>query len=561
MDRIKQGSKPGRALCAQQLIGVLPGLCCVLVLLALLLSPLPVRASSWAAPALERGYLLEGQASTVLSPQRSCDPDTLGQLDRQARLLPPEGGWPGSPQAVLVFNVAAGEVMIAHGQRITCGLMSDARTRDSRFRSSVGQVLVPAAGNNEPIIVAWESPIRAEWIPTIMLGGPSPLQQHDTARLLVRTACMAVVLALALSALLGWMASRDRLFMFYAASCVLFFLWQAFITGLSGYPYPWLPVGSWLVRWQAVTSVMVALLMLAGLWLLCASPVLLQRSRHVVARLLGGMLLLSLAGLVLPLKVLSMFAISPSVLLVLGVVLLLGMSVLARLRGLGNGLLGWLALLPCLLLVAGEVFGTRWLVMYRVEVMQLVATWLLLITAFAFNRRLGLLREQRDEMRRLADTDGLTGLPNRRVGLQHLGRLIEQTAPGGLLSVGYVDVDHFKAINDTYGHDVGDRVLVEVARVMTQSVRRDDVVRLGGEEFLILLPGLDLAAAQARMQAISEQLSQVQLRSAAPGLVLTASIGVVQYNPGDVDIAGLLRRADRAMYTAKQLGRNQVFVA
>ena len=540
-----------------------PLACALLAVLMLLagLWPLAAKAQGWSAASFERGYVLEGHASAHLSPQRGCDAALIQQLDRQARLQAPPGGWPGTPQAVLVFNVFSGEVMISHGERVTCGLMSDARTRDSRFRSSVGQVVVPAAGNQEPIVVAWQSPIRPEWIPTIMLGGPSPLQQHDTARLLVRTSCMAVGLALALSALLGWMASRDRMFVLYTASCMLFFIWQALITGLSGYPYPWLPVSSWLVQWQAVTSLMVAALMLAGLWLLCAGSQLLPGSKVVVQRLLQAILLLAFCGLLLPQSALPILAIAPQVLMVVGAVLVLGVALLAQLRGLRDGLLGWLGLVPFMALVIGELVGAHWLVVYRIEIMQLVATWLLLITAFAFNRRLGLLREQRDQMRRLADTDGLTGLPNRRVGLQRLNQLITQAGTTGVLSIGFVDVDHFKAINDTYGHDVGDKVLVEVARVMAESVRADDVVRMGGEEFLVMLPGVGLAGARARMQAIGEQLAQIQLRSSAPGLLVTASIGIAQYHPGDMDMAALLRRADQAMYGAKQQGRNQVFEA
>ena len=532
----------------------------LLVLLCCLLAPL-AQAQGWSSASFERGYVLEGQASHHLDPQRGCDAEVIGRLDHQARLMPPAGGWPGSPQAVLVFNVFAGEVMIAHGKRVTCGLMSDARTRDSRFRSSVGQVVVPPAGNQDPIVVAWQSPLRPEWMPTIMLGGPSPLQQQDTARLLARTACMAITLALALSALLGWLASRDRMFLIYTAGCMVFFIWQALITGLYGYPYPWLPVGDWAGQWQAATSLSVTALMLAGLWLLCGGLQLVPGSGRVLGRLLQLFLLISLGAMLLPTAAFSMFAIAPQVVMTLGAVLVLGMALLAQLRGMRDGLLGWLGLVPFLMLVVGELLGSRWLVLYRIETMQLVATWLLLITAFAFNRRLGLLREQRDQMQRLADTDGLTGLPNRRVGLQRLAQLISQAGDRGLLSIGFVDVDHFKAINDTYGHDVGDKVLVEVARVMSDSVRRDDVVRMGGEEFLVMLPGVDLAAAQARMQAIGEQLAQIQLRSSAPGLLVTASIGVAQYHPGDVDLAALLRRADQAMYRAKQQGRNQVFAA
>ena len=536
-------------------------------LLALLLLVLggrdaQAREADWSAASFERGYVLEGEPSMAPNPIRGCPPETLDLLDRRAILQPPPGGWPGTPQAVVVFNVFRGEVMISHGSRISCGDMYDARTRDSRFRAGVGQVVVPPAGNRDPILVAWQTPLRAEWVPTVTLGGPSPLQQQDTARLLVRAACMAVGLALALTALLGWVASRDRVFLFYAVSCAVFFVWQALINGLVGYPYPWLPLGSWLPQLQAASTLVVTGLMLAALWYLCAGTLLLPGSRHWLQYLMAADLLLAVVLLLLPEPLLRLLAITPQVLMVLGGVLIVGMGLLAQLRGYRDGLLGWLALLPFMGLVVAELVGARLLVLYRVEVMQGVATWLTMITAYAFNRRLGLMRLQRDEMRRLADTDGLTGLPNRRVGLQRLAQLIERSRNGQPLCIGFVDVDHFKSINDTYGHEVGDQVLVAVGKVMCELVRSEqDVVRMGGEEFLVMLPGIELEAARQRMEAIREQLQQIQLRSTAPGLVVTASMGVAQLGAGDPDMASLLRRADQAMYTAKQQGRNLVRLA
>lgn len=537
----------------------------IVVALALIgcLLPGSVVASEWATASIERGYVLDGMASDLSNPLRPCSPALQQQLDRQASLAAPPGGWPGTPQAVVVFNIFRGEVMIGHGERVACGDMFDARTRDSRFRAGVGQVVVPPAGNTDPIIVAWQSPLRPEWVPTIKVGGPSPLQQLDTARLVMRTAWMAVVLSLALSSLMGWIATRDRVFLYYTASCGLFFVWQAVLTGLSGYPYPWLPTGQWLSHWQVGLTLMATLLMLAALWYLCAGHLLLAFTRD-----LAPLLLLVAVGCVLglpwlPPGWLSALAITPQVLMVLGGLLLVTVALLAQLRGLRSGLLGMLGLVPFLTLVFGELAGARWLVIYRVEIMQAVATWLLMITAYALNRRLGLLRLQRDEMRRLADTDGMTGLTNRRAGMLRLARLRNEAATHGQpLSIGFLDVDHFKSINDTYGHDIGDQVLVAVARVLSESVRNhEDVVRMGGEEFLLLLPGVDQEHAVERMEAIRERLGEIQLRAHAPGLTVSASIGVVRCGPGDVDADALLRRADHAMYAAKQAGRNRVQLA
>ena len=109
--------------------------------------------------------------------------------------------------------------------------MHDARTRDSRFRAGVGLVVVPEAGDHEPIVVSWTRPLKPRWVPTIQLGAPSPVQQNDTARLLVRAACIAVAIALALSALMGWVTTRDRSFLVYVGAVPCSVLWQAVLGG------------------------------------------------------------------------------------------------------------------------------------------------------------------------------------------------------------------------------------------------------------------------------------------------------------------------------------------
>ncbi|GLK80805.1 PleD family two-component system response regulator [Methylopila turkensis] len=161
----------------------------------------------------------------------------------------------------------------------------------------------------------------------------------------------------------------------------------------------------------------------------------------------------------------------------------------------------------------------------------------------------------------LAITDGLTGLHNRRYLEMHLQSLLDQaTARNRPLSALMVDIDHFKAVNDTHGHDVGDEVLREVARRLKASVRGIDLAcRLGGEEFVVVMPETDAAVARLVAERIRSRLASepVASRVAAP-LAVTASIGVATFHPEADDAAALIKRADVALYRAKREGRNRV---
>lgn len=171
---------------------------------------------------------------------RACDPARVEGL-HTIEIPAPDGGWSGVPQAVNVFNVFAGEVMVGLGDRVICGRMHDARTRDSRFRAGVGIVVVPQAGTRDPVRVGWVPPVKPHWIPTVRIGGPSPVQQEDTLRLVVRTACLAIALALAFSALMGFVGARERTFLGHVAMCLGLLLWQTTLNGLGAIRSPGCP--------------------------------------------------------------------------------------------------------------------------------------------------------------------------------------------------------------------------------------------------------------------------------------------------------------------------------
>lgn len=531
-----------------------------LLLVVLMLCAWPTRAD---APRAGVDYLLLGQATSEPTPQRACAPGVLARHQDVLSIAAPAQGWSGEPQAVDVFGVLSGEVRISHGQRQVCGSMHDARTRDSRFRAGVGMVVVPKAGDREPIVVSWARPLKARWVPTLQLGAPSPVQQNDTARLLVRAACIAVAIALALSALMGFATTRDRLFLLYVVVCLVFVLWQAVLGGLSGYPEPWLPVHDRASWWLVGLTAFSEALLLPILWRLNGGDRRWPRSRAWQHAVLWGLVAVGCSVPWLGMPALGTLAAALETLYLLGCVLCLGVGVWALWRGDAQALAGLGALLPWWILIVAEAVGARWLIAYRIEALQVATTWFLMMAAFALNLRLGRLRQQRDEMRQLADTDMLTGLPNRRAGLRLLSQYLEQArVQPQALAIGFLDIDLFKDINDQHGHEVGDQVLVAVARALRTSVRNHaDVIRMGGEEFLVLLPGADRAAAAARLEDLRLKVAAVTPGLGIPGLNVSASIGLAVLRADSDDLAGLLRRADHAMYCAKRAGRNQVFDA
>jgi len=170
-------------------------------------------------------------------------------------------------------------------------------------------------------------------------------------------------------------------------------------------------------------------------------------------------------------------------------------------------------------------------------------------------------KSRHDQLSAQALTDSLTSLTNRRGLEQQLDQLLAYVQRHDEpLSVLMVDVDHFKAVNDTFGHDVGDIVLSALAHRALESVRSQDVVgRFGGEEFLIILPGAAYGAAIAAAERLRAHVANSGI--AAPGelLDMTISVGVATVQPDEhIERNALIALADAALYTAKRTGRNRV---
>jgi len=171
------------------------------------------------------------------------------------------------------------------------------------------------------------------------------------------------------------------------------------------------------------------------------------------------------------------------------------------------------------------------------------------------------LRGRLEESVELAVTDSLTGLHNRRYMETHLGTLVEQAkASGRPLSVLFADIDNFKSINDTYGHDAGDGVLREFAKRFRRNTRAIDLAcRIGGEEFVIVMPETGPERAFYVAERLRECIAAEPFQ-AVPGtqVRITASVGIATLDGASDAMEGLFRRADRALYAAKRDGRNRV---
>jgi two-component system cell cycle response regulator len=157
----------------------------------------------------------------------------------------------------------------------------------------------------------------------------------------------------------------------------------------------------------------------------------------------------------------------------------------------------------------------------------------------------------------MAYRDALIGLHNRRYVTEHLPAILDAVAP---VSLAIVDLDHFKRINDTLSHDTGDAVLRQVSALLAEAADDEPAVaaRLGGEEFLLVLPGIDAAEAVRRCERLRHRIRGYAWRPITGDITVTTSIGLATSHCGDSTMADLLARADENLYAAKRAGRDRV---
>jgi two-component system cell cycle response regulator len=181
-------------------------------------------------------------------------------------------------------------------------------------------------------------------------------------------------------------------------------------------------------------------------------------------------------------------------------------------------------------------------------------------------RTIGLHREieaKNKLLEEMAHTDSLTGLPNRRAIEEWAARQLRGAARHGFaMWVAHADLDNFKSINDSYGHDAGDRVLQKFGEVLRESTRASDISgRMGGDEFLLVMTHLDEKSMRLTVERLRKQFAELKFSFGGDVVSVTASFGIAGFQgKGPPDFGKMVRQADKALYTGKRAGRNQVAV-
>jgi len=229
-----------------------------------------------------------------------------------------------------------------------------------------------------------------------------------------------------------------------------------------------------------------------------------------------------------------------------------------------------IVLLITLVSILLSVFFT-FLVIINIDGMPIISSLILsaiipaMVVPIVSWRNIGLsmkLKTLEQKMRHLATWDSLTGLLSRQVFYHAAQSYLKHAAENGEpFSVMMLDLDHFKTINDTYGHQVGDRVLIAFGSILKRHQRDQDIFgRVGGEEFALILPRAHKDDALKLARTIHDDLKQLEITEQGKPVPATVSIGIVFHSGNAVDINAILHKADKALYHAKHNGRNCTIV-
>jgi diguanylate cyclase (GGDEF)-like protein len=377
---------------------------------------------------------------------------------------------------------------------------------------------------------------------------------------------VAALTAMALSALLIWFVLADRLFIQYASLFSLQALYVAFLSG-QGFDWPvlWraLPLGQHAWNVPAALSGAAACLFARDIADLKRFA---PRVYAIYGWLSTAFVVVAVANFAHTFGLGSHVSAIGNLLFVGTAVFTLVVSFMAWRRG--SRAAGWFLLAWGLLeaftigTAVSFLFGRSEMLFlyYGLPISMVIAA---MLVALGVADR---LREQRvalTDAERRAQTDPLTGVLNRRSLLERLDAAgVRAQARGLPLSLLFIDLDHFKAINDRYGHAAGDACLLAVIKPIQSELRQSDVIgRYGGEEFVVVLSSVDQLGAEAIAERIRERVAALEVTGFGPAIQLTCSIGVASTETLGLWGERLIEGADAAVYAAKNGGRNQVRVA
>ncbi|GAB3379971.1 sensor domain-containing diguanylate cyclase [Lysobacter fragariae] len=466
-----------------------------------------------------------------------------------------------SERLLLVYHPYSARltVLIPPDYRVRHASVFDRDLDDGHSRRALYFAL-PAT--TQPIYVGVED---ARYPLQVALRSPHAFAVEDHGHVRVLWLSLGILVGVSLVALLFWTLLRERVYLLFAATMLLQMLYVLMAYG-DAYA---LDVFAWMARfgvagvWFVATSLtIVTVCFLLEFAELRPRAPWLSRALWVVGALLPSLLLVALVSPWPQEK--GWFPPIGNSLLLLANLLAIATLVTVWLRGgrhAGFVLIAWVPLVTvstarALQLSAGKPLSP-WLE-YGLPLME-AFTAVVLVLGLAY--RMLTFKRERDAAQQDAEHDGLTGVLNRAGMMRRLDGAIAESRRRHLpLSVLFLDLDHFKRINDTHGHAIGDDCLCAVTQVIRSEMQPEQLLgRQGGEEFLLLLPGSARRHARDMAERIRTQVEARCARVNRAPVALTLSIGVVECSDSD-GAASLVQRADEAMYQAKHEGRNRVVV-
>lgn len=419
-----------------------------------------------------------------------------------------------------------------------------------------------------PISMAASTPILLKFEPSSMLNAPvqfhlQPLAEYtrqDTQWLVFASACFAAMLAMVLMALCFALMLRDVTYAWYAGYILCYTLIQGIQTGFVFHPLEW----EWLsgMALMAGSAALALSVAFASLFMMRFC----ELQRHapllrvpIVALAVGMIQVVLMRCSQIPLLVeVAQVLLNP--LLMIGALLLLAAAVVAAARGSRQAwffLVGWTPLLLLTALTSAQVNGALPQLDWLNDGSLAGGAFEAIVLSLGLADRALRLRHDRDVVRVLADHDALTNVLNRRAWTERANVLLANEPPRPIALL-FLDLDHFKLLNDQQGHNTGDRALVAVARALTTELRPSDLLgRYGGEEFVALLDGTRPEQAMHVATRLCRRVHRLEIPVSSDSLLLSISIGVA-IRQDDENLESLVDRADQAMYDAKLDGRNRV---
>lgn len=494
---------------------------------------------------------------------KSFDPSMLQRFPRSATgswvVITPQPPWDNGARVLSIYPPGLGTVSVFGAGSVQSMALDDFGATMHGHGRLAWQVPATQAGST-PILLRFEPTSTIAAPVQFQLQSEAEYQQLDAQWLVFASACFAVMLAMVLMAVCFALMLRDVTYAWYAGYVLCYTLIQAIQTGFLFHPLEW----QWLAGSAVLTGTAAVALSVAFASLFMMRFCELQRYapllRVPIVALAVGMIQLVLmrCSQIDVLVEIAQLLLNP--LLMLGAGLLLLAALVAAVRGSRPAwffLAGWTPLLLLTAMTSAQTNGALPELAWLNDASLAGGAFESIVLSLGLADRALKMRHDRDIVRVLADHDALTSVLNRRAWSERAD-LALSTEPARSMAMLFLDLDHFKLLNDRQGHNSGDRALVAVARALAAELRPGDLLgRYGGEEFVALLDGTQSDHAMHVATRLCRRVHRLEIPIDGESLMLSVSIGVAMHRAGD-DLESLVERADQAMYRAKLNGRNQV---